>query len=158
MQATERANQSWGVHLNWQEWSTTRDLPAWTNSYHREKWKKQGLILWDDEAQQVTRLRGQHALSLLDHLRSTSQWKERGCVVGRPAWQLSLDNPDDKGKSVLVDTINLSPQQTQVLFDFLVREEERLQQMKAAEEEARSRALSRVYDMLLERAEQGKLK
>jgi hypothetical protein len=156
MQVTEEANQSWGIHLNWQEWSTTRDWPAWANPYQREKWKERGLIIWQNEARQVTRLKGQHALSLLDHLRSASEWKEQGYVVGQPAWQLSLDNPDDKGELVLSDTINLSPQQTQVLFDFLVREEERLQQMKAAEEEVRTRALSRVYDMLFEWAERGK--
>jgi hypothetical protein len=157
MQATEDPNHtSLGIHLNSQTWPLTRNWPEWANRAQREKWKEKGLILWDDDARQVNRLSGRQALSLLDHLRTASEWKDQGCTVGEPAWRLSLDNPDDKAELVLWDTINLSPQQTQVLFDFLVREEKELQQMKAAEEEETKRILGEVYTILIRAGERGK--
>lgn len=156
MQTTEGANQSWGIQLNWQEWSMTRDWPAWANPRQREKWEKQGLILWDDDTRQVTRLSGQQSLSLLDHLRSASGWKEKGCVVGEPTRRIPINNPESKGETVLTDAISLNPQQTQVLYDFLVREEEQLQQMKTAEEGEWKRTLGEVYAILIRAGERGK--
>ena len=128
MQATENPNHtSQGFRLNLQTWPAASDWPEWTNRYQREKWEKKGLILWDGEIQHVTRLSGQQALGLLDQLRRAADWQAQGCVVGELAWQLSINNSEDKGELILTNTINLAPKQTQVLFDFLVGEEERLQ-------------------------------
>ncbi len=157
MQATENPNHtSQGFRLNLQTWPAASDWPEWTNRYQREKWEKKGLILWDGEIQQVTRLSGQQALGLLDQLRRAADWQAQGCVVGEPAWQLSINNPEDKGELVLTNTINLAPKQTQVLFDFLVGEEERLQQLKNAEEAERNRILGQVYTILIKASERGK--
>lgn len=157
MQETKNSNYTrQGFHLNWQTWPAASDWPEWANRYQREKWEKQGLILWDEETQQVTRLSGQQALSLLDQLSHASDWQEQGCVVGEPSWRIPLNNNEQKGELVLTNTLDLNPQQVQALFDFLVLEEERLQQMKAADEKERNRVLSQVYSILIEWAEQDK--
>lgn len=157
MQATKNSNcPRQGFRLNWQTWPKASDWPEWANPYQREKWEKKGLLLWDEETQQVTNLNGQQALDILDQFRHASDWWEEGCIVGEPAWSIPLNNNEHKGEPVLTNTINLNPQQTQAFFDFLVLEEDRLQQMKATEEKERARILRQVYSILIEMAEQGK--
>lgn len=159
MQVVENSNgPSLGIYLNWATWpkASDGDWPEWATLRQREKWREKGLILWDPEARLVTRIDGREAVSFLDHLRNSTVWREDGCTVGEPVWLIPLSEPAEKAKWVLQDAINLSPQQTQLLLDYLLEQEERLQQMAAAEEKAQDRALTQVCSLLIEIAEQGK--
>lgn len=157
MPESEKYNSaSLGIYLNLHPGPKARDWPAWTNHRQQEKWGKEGLILWDTEAQLVTRISTQQAISLLNHWRNSTKWQEHGFTVGEPVWQLSLNNPEEKARQVLQDPLDLSPQQAQALFDYLRQHEEQLKQMAAAEEQARNHALNQVYDRLIELAERGK--
>lgn len=153
---TDSQEKEWGVRLNASAWTSAKDWPDWANPYQREKWCEKGLIVWDQETQTVARLRGQHALAILAQLRDSGEWEQQGCVVGEPAWRLSLDNPDAKGEPVLANQIILDPEQATVLFDTLAQEESLLQKMAAEEEAEERRVLAQVYDILLRAGERGK--
>lgn len=148
------------MRLNVSAWVSAKDWPDWANPHQREKWHKKwrerGLIVWDQETEAVARLRGRHALDILAQLRDSDEWKQQGCVVGEPAWRLSLDNPDDTGEPLLADRIVLDPEQATALFDTLVQEESLLQKMAAEEEAEERRVLAQVYDILLRAEERGR--
>jgi hypothetical protein len=115
----------------------------------REKWEEQGVVIWDHEAQEITRLTATQALRILDQLRTRTDWKQQGVIVGEPATRISLDNPGEKPQKVLVNQIRLDATQVQGLLDLLQNNEEILQQMSEAEEKESRRRLSAVYDILL---------
>lgn len=153
---TDSQSEEWGVRLNRTAWTPAKDWPDWMNPHQREQWRKKGLNVWDQETQTVARLRGRHALAIMAQLRDSDEWEQQGCVIGEPAWRLSLDNPDDKGEPVLVDQIVLDPEQATALFDTLVQEEGVLQKMTEEEEAEEGRVLAQVYDILLRAGERGK--
>lgn len=150
MQPSNRPDEgTWDLRLNRGNWTSVQDWPMWANRHHQEKWKGHGLIIWDNEIQEVTKLSGQQAIALLNHQRRNSEWIENGLVIGEPAWRLSLDEPKRQGEPVLTDKITLSPSQAQILYDLLLLEEDTLLEMKAAEEEKETHTLARVYRLLL---------
>lgn len=110
----------WRMRLNRREWSSMKDWPTWTNRHQRKKWGERGLIVWDKATQTVARVRGCHLLAILAELRDDLDWKQRGYIVGEPAWRLSLDDPDGKGEPILTNQIKLDPEQTAALLDFLM--------------------------------------
>jgi hypothetical protein len=112
--------------------------------------------VWDEATQMVARLRGSHALAILAELRDNFEWQQGGCIVGEPAWRLSLDNPDGKGEPILTNQIWLEPEQTAALLDFLMQEEGKLKQLAEEEEVEERRVLAQVYALLIEVAERGK--
>jgi hypothetical protein len=145
----DQNNDSWGMVLSQRSWQQAKDWLTWTNLNQREKWEKAGLVIWDADVQQVTRLSGGQSLGLLESLRNSTEWRQQGCVVGEPAWRISLDDSESTGESVLVNEIALSPDRSQALYDYLVREEEALLQMQAKEEEKEALILARLYDIIL---------
>jgi hypothetical protein len=153
---TDSQNKEWGLQLNTGAWTRDKNWPDWTTRYQREKWREKGLILWDSETKTVTHLKGRHALALLAHFREHHDWEQEGCAVGEPAWLLSLDKPGDKGEPTLSNQIALDPQQTAALLVLLEKEERALEKMAEEEKEEESRALSKVYNLLIEIAERGK--
>lgn len=150
MQPSNRPDEgTWGLRLNRGNWTSAQDWPMWANRGHQEKWKERGLLIWDNVIQEVTRLDGRQAIALLNYHRHNSEWRESGLVVGEPASRISLDEPERQSELVLTDKITLSPAQAQILFDFLVQEEETLLEMKAAEEDEEIHTLAKVYRLLL---------
>jgi len=128
---------------------TCKDWQAWTNLNQRERWEKAGLIIWDADAQQITRLSDGQSLGLLECLRGSWEWRQQGRVVGTPAWRISVDDPESKGEPVLTKETLLRPDRTQVLYVFLVQEEETLLQIQAVEEEEKAHILAgRGYDII----------
>jgi hypothetical protein len=140
----------WGVKVNtgWQR--KVEDCPAWAHPAQREKWTKSGVIIWDHETQQITKLKATQALWVLDQLRTRTDWKQHGMIVGEPATQISLDNPDEEPKNVLFDQIHLNATQSQELLDILEDNEETLQDMSVAEEKERKKRLAAAYDIILQ--------
>jgi hypothetical protein len=72
-------------------------------------------------------------LKILEDLKATNVWKQDGYVVGVPAYRIVLPSGRQKKKQgpeqskseektsegwVLTETINLTPDQTALLFDF----------------------------------------
>jgi hypothetical protein len=146
----------WGMRLNRRPWSSAKDWPAWISHHQREKWNEAGLILWDEKAQQIARFSGTQSLAMLDELRENTEWHQCGCVVGEPVWRLLIDEIGREAEPVLTNKIALTPEQAQVLCDFLLRVEQTLRQMKAEEEEEKANIWTQICAFLLEAAEQGK--
>lgn len=150
------SGETWGVFVNQRLWLHTTGCPAWAKPDQQKKWREQGVVLWCDATQTITHLGGVHALALLEQLHSSDEWKEHGCIVGEPAWLLSLDSPDSKGKPVLTNQITLTSAQTATLLNLLVGEEAALKQMALQEEENEKRILAHVYSLILESADERK--
>lgn len=96
-------------------------------------------------------------------MKEKSFWKTEGMVVGSPTYQITLevekhrrqkqdpkaDQEKPKGKWVLNDQINLTPNQAQELFDFLLVGENRLQELALVEEKEAREALAGAYEILI---------
>lgn len=166
---SDHSRAAWGVKVNSGIRSfQVKDYPAWANPRHREKWNEPGVVLWSDEQQQVTHLRGGHALKILDELRANNDWREQGVTVGEPVVRIVLPNterkrrrkgqptpeepPKSKPENVLVNTMALTGEQTQYLFDALQAHEDDLRHLADADEKAKSEALGKAYDLLFSHA------
>lgn len=150
------SGETWGVFVNQRLWLHATGCPAWAKPDQQKKWRKQGVVLWCDATQTITHLGGGHALALLEQLHDSDDWKEYGCVVGEPAWLVSLDSPDNKGKTVLTNQMTLTSAQTAMLLDLLVGEEAALKQIALQEEDDEKRILVRVYSLILKSADERK--
>ena len=150
MQDQDERRESWGVKINTSWQRGMGDWPAWARPVQREKWGEQGIVIWNHETQQITKLRATQALWVLDQLRTRTDWKQHGMIVGEPATQISLDNPEEEPKHVLIDQIRLNATQSQELLDILEGNEETLQDMSVAEEEERKKRLAAAYDLILQ--------
>jgi hypothetical protein len=144
----EQNRPKWGARINKRALNRTQDYPDWANSRQREKWDEQGLVLWDYESQQITRLWAGQALQLLEHLRTNHDWKQTGVVVGEPATQIFLDDPERKPEQVLNCQFELSPDRAQALFDLLQEGEAILKETSELEEKECRRALNNCYKTL----------
>lgn len=140
----------WGAKLNRHGRYKTRDHPDWANRGQKETWNKKGLILWDREAQQITRLWAGMALQVLDYLRTNEEWEQRCIDVGEPATQIFLDEPEREPEKVLMNKMTLTPARLRELYPLLEASEQELQQMHKEDEEERRRCLSQAYDIILE--------
>jgi hypothetical protein len=80
----EHHESLWGAKVNtgWQR--NTGDCPVWARPVQREKWGEQGVVIWDHGIQQITRLTATQALWILDQLRTRTDWKQHGVIVGEP--------------------------------------------------------------------------
>jgi hypothetical protein len=145
----EHNETNWGARVNASTTYQAKDCPSWATRPQRDKWNDRGLILWDHETQQITRLWASQALELLDYLRANDSWREKGVEVGEPAIALSIDHPDQEPKQVLADKIQLDPDQLCELLKLLETREQTLHQMKDDDEQERSRRLWQVYALLL---------
>jgi hypothetical protein len=153
----ESENQSappWGARVNTRWRRGAKDWPAWANRAQRERWAEQGLVLWDNGAERITKLTATQALGLLAHLRTTDDWEQHGLEVGEPATTLFLDDPERRPEPSLINEITLSPGQLQEVRELLERYESELQQLSEEEERERSRRLGKVYRFLLDLASQ----
>lgn len=148
----EQGRTSWGIRVNTSRWGNPTDWPTWATSRQREKWNKQGLVLWDHRTQQITGLSADDALQLLNHLRMTEDWREQGLTIGEPATKLFPNEPDRQPEPSFLNNMNLSPDQLQEVFARLERRESDLQVLRDDETEDRKRRLSRVYTILLDLA------
>jgi hypothetical protein len=146
----------WGAKLNRYGSYRTRDHPAWANPAQKETWNKKGLILWDQEAQQITRLWAGIALQVLDYLRTNEEWEQRSIDVGEPATQISLDEPEKEPTQVLMDKMTLTPARLRELHPLLETAEQELQQMHQEDEKERRRRIHQVYSILIEAGRQRK--
>jgi hypothetical protein len=51
-----RKTAGFGAKLNTYEWPRRQaNYPAWANPGQRDDWRSRGLVLWKDEARQITR-------------------------------------------------------------------------------------------------------
>ena len=150
----EQAAPSWGARVNTRWRQGARDWPSWDNRAQRERWADQGLLLWDDHTEQITRLTATQALALLADLRTTDDWEQHGLEVGEPATTLFLDDPERRPEPSLINAMTLSQGQLQEVRELLERYESELQQLSDAEEQERRRTLGKVYRFLLDLASQ----
>jgi hypothetical protein len=120
MHTQDRSEESvWGAKLNRYGRYKTRDHPDWASPAQKETWNKKGLILWDREAQQITRLWAGIALQVLDYLRTDQEWEQRCIDVGEPATQIFLDEPEKEPTQVLMDEMTLTPARLRELYPLL---------------------------------------
>ncbi|HEY44943.1 MAG TPA: hypothetical protein G4O11_13265 [Anaerolineae bacterium] len=144
----EQNDHLWGARINKHGRYGTSDCPKWANPREREKWEERGLILWDHESEQITRLWAGQALQLLEHFRTTDDWKQHGVIVGEPATVLYINDPEKEPEDVLDCQFELNPIRAQEVFDLLQKNEATLEEMNEREEEERSRALNNCYKIL----------
>ena len=112
----ERATSqvSWGARVNARFSCDRGDCPGWFKPLDREKWAKEGLVVWHRESQHVVHLSATSAVHLLDELRSDEAWMAQGIVIGEPATRLVPGEPEREPGSALLYPIELSPSQTKL--------------------------------------------
>ena len=151
--SSDQDERLWGARVSTEWYQSGIDCPKWAKSSQRDSWKKGGLILWDQEARQITRLSATQALHFLEQLRTTDGWQRHDIVVGEPATTLFLDDPEREPEPSLINEMTLSPERTQEVLELLERHEQALQRLAEAEKEDRQRRLGKVYAILLGLAE-----
>jgi len=140
---------TYGFAFNKEDRHRVTDCPEWLSRSQREKWGKRGLILWDRDQCQVTRLSAGQALYLLTYLRGSEEWEEGGLSIGEPATWMSLDDPESGPEVVFVDQIEASPERIHELLSLLQDKEIILQQMKEEDAQEELRILTRAYRYIL---------
>jgi hypothetical protein len=157
---------TWGIHINvWSNQSGTPNFPEWAKPFQKNKWQERGVVIWDEKTQQITRCYAEQMLKVLQDLNATDVWKQDGYVVGVPAYRIVLPSGRQKKKKepeqskseektgegwVMTETINLTPDQTALLFGFLEKSVSALEKLAEIERaEARER-LGKAYKMILE--------
>jgi hypothetical protein len=149
----------WGMHLNMDTYPKSKASPSWLKPVQRENWVARGVIVWDKQALQVTKLWASQALNVFKELNDSESWKENGVVVGEPAMQFTIPmgkgkNKDknlekkEEGKWVLANQIHLTNIQTQEFKQFLERNEPALREMAAQDEKDTKWRFSQVYRMI----------
>jgi hypothetical protein len=159
----ENPENNWGYHLNRTKYSQSYPpVPEWANSFQEKNWTNEGLVLWDARIYCITHLRPTYAYGLLIRMKEKSFWKTEGIIVGSPTYEITLevekqrkkkdpkaDQEKPKGKWVLSDQIKLAPNQAQELFDFLLAEENTLQELALVEKKEAREALAGAYEILI---------
>ena len=145
---------TWGIHLNFEgHFASPPNPPSWLTQLQQQDWQRRGVVLWDANIRIVTHLYAGYAIELLEHLQDNSVWKTKGLVVGSPAFQLSTSSantPSTKvgGELVLKNQIELVPNQTQTLFEFLSAQEGLLKRISVYDKEDAKQALNKVYRLI----------
>jgi hypothetical protein len=155
----EAEEKTWGIHLNETRFSQVYQCPEWAKPLEKENWQFRGVVVWDKTIPRITRLWAGQSLHLLKMFQSTDEWKTLGVDVGIPAMQIYLDNPRKKKKAeeeqhpenkwVLSDEIHLSPDRTQLLYEFISNHEKILIQIDKDDEREKGKALESAYRLLL---------
>ena len=157
---------TWGIHVNvWSNQSGTPNFPEWAKPFQETNWQERGVVIWDEKTQQITRCYAEQMLKVLQDLKATDVWKQDGYAVGVLAYRIVLPSGRQKKKKepeqskskektsegwVLTETINLTPDQTALLFDFLEKSVSTIERLAEIERtEARER-LGKAYKMILE--------
>ena len=131
----EQSEASWGMRINAGRWGNPTDWPAWANPRQQEKWAEHGLVLWDQQAQQIIRLSAAAALQLLNHLRTTDDWRENGLTIGEPTTKLFPNQPDREPEPSFLNSISLLPDQLEEILVRLERRESDLEALRGDEAE-----------------------
>lgn len=139
----------WGARINAGWPPLTADCPSWARPGQRKDWEEGGLLLWDHETRTITRISATHAIGLLNQLRTTSEWREHGLVVGQPAVRLWLNDPERKPEQVLANEMELGPARLQAVLELLKTHEGELQRQRESEREDRRHRIALVYDLIL---------
>jgi hypothetical protein len=156
----------WGIKVNThRSGQQKRDCPPWANGFQREKWGEAGVVIWDHDQQQITRLHAGHALDILQLLRTTDDWRQEGIIVGEPAVRIKLrnqtrtrrrkgeepppDEPEEKPQHVLTNTIHLTAERAHELLDVLQRYENELRPIAEADDKAANEAIFKAHGILL---------
>ena len=145
----EQGGVPWDARINSRR-GQKADCPAWADQLQQETWEKQGLVLWDHQSREITRLTATQTLSLLSYLRSTDDWRQGGLVVGEPSVQVFPDDPEPKLKYALAHEMTLSPEQAQGIFELLESYEAELQVMSKIEESGYQQKQSQFLNLLAE--------
>ena len=147
---------SWGFRLNRYEQFRDRSYPAWANPLQRDKWGKAGLILWDSEQQQVTKLSWKQTAELLNHLQTHSEWRDKGLTVGEPVTRLSVSEPERDPEPTLIHKIYLNQAQAAKLFELLESDATQIEELVEMEKQEESRILAEVYRYLISKGKERK--
>lgn len=143
------AQVAWGARINARARLGASDCPAWAKPLDRDRWIRQGLVVWQQETQHIIQLSATQALAVLDDLRTDDAWTEKGIVIGEPTTRIPLGGPKQEPGEALWNPIRLSPRQAKAVFGLLVRNEATLGKMSKEEKELRARTLGKVYRLLL---------
>lgn len=127
----------WGIRLNEKHYSKFDiEAPDWAKNDIGHSWYSEGIVVWDEAGKTVISLDFWYSMTLLQHLRSNTKWKERGQDVSEEKYQFSIPiRRRRRGKSAppeeetpvenkkIITKLHLSPERTQKLLDFLEQNE-----------------------------------
>jgi len=145
---------TWGVHLNFEGYlSSPPSCPSWLTQLQQHDWQQRGIVVWNADLRIVAHLYARYALELLEHLQGNDAWKTNGLVIGSPTFQLSTNSvgtPSTKvgGAWIPENQIELSPDQVQVLIEFLTAQESLLKRISTYDKEDAKEAISKVYQLI----------
>jgi len=157
--------ENWGAHINSSEYSQSfPSIPDWADPAQVQDWKMRGLIVWDSNVKCVTHLFEVYAIKIIMKMKAEELWRTEGIIIGTPAYEFSIqlkrkkdkeDESDEKpdGKWILANQISLSLLQAGEFYNFLLENEDSLQQIALAEEEDRRKRLSQVLEILMKAEE-----
>ena len=151
MHATDkRGGALWRARVNTQSRQKADDCPAWINPAQEEKWRRRGLILWDHQSREVTRLSATEALDLLSYMRATEDWRQEGIVVEEPCMRVFWDGSEPEWKHALAHEMTLSSGQAQEILELLESNESELQRASKIEEGEQEQKKSEFLNLLAE--------
>lgn len=145
---------TWGAHLNLEgHFASPPSQPTWLTQLQQQDWQQRGIVVWDAGHQIVAHLYAGYALKLLERLQGDDAWKTEGCVIGSPAFQLSINSVSTPstlpgGEWVLKNQIRLGADQTQALVEFLTAWENLLKRISMHDKEDAEEAIKKVYQLI----------
>ena len=103
--------------------------------------------MWDANLRVVAHLYAGHALEILEHMRASDAWKAGGLFIGSPVYQLATNR--STGIWTLQNKMELLPDRTQELFEFLITQEKSLEHISIRDDkEEAEKALGKVYRLI----------
>lgn len=163
--------QSWGAYIN-DTGYRSRPIPepclTWATPADKSAWEERGVVIWSNQAQRVEVLSANHALQLLDYMRTEDTWQREGIPITRREVRLVIEDTRKKKRgrkkdkapseveekasepgTVLAERFRLSPDQSTEFLRILETNESVLRQMADEDEKKESEALRQVYSFLL---------
>lgn len=159
------SESTWGYHMNDSIYTLScPPCPIWARRFDQQDWNKLGVVVWDAETQRITHLFGSQAMRILEEARKSKVWRKQGLVVGEIAYRITMsadkkskgkvteqlkENKAGKDDWCLTNTIQLSPSQSEQFLSFMEKNEDKLKEIIAKENEEQSRILGKVYSLIL---------
>lgn len=160
----ELQESTWGIRLNEKHYSKFDiEAPDWAKDDPGLTWYAEGIVIWDEARETVINLNFWYTMTLLEHLRGDSKWKEQGQDVSEEKIQFSIpirkqrrskSAPPEKAPPIedgkIITTLHLSPDQTQKLLDFLEQNEHRIISRGTSIKLGYDHAMQMIADMIIE--------
>jgi hypothetical protein len=160
----ELQESTWGIRLNEKHYSKFDiEAPDWAKNDLGHSWYSEGIVIWDEAEKTVISSDFWYAMTLLEHLRSNTKWKERGQDVSEEKYQFSIpirrprrsksappeEEPPIENKKIITK-LHLSSERTQKLLDFLEQNERLITSEGTFIKDRYDQAMKMIADWIIE--------